>query len=113
MFKIMGEQPNMKFGAKVRATRIERNMTHQVMARRMSVSVSYISKIENERPHFGDYAPDKFIHKSADELETDEDELLVLADKVPVEIRKKIWQHPSLFPAVAGLDEKEIEHLAE
>jgi len=101
----------MKFGTKVRATRIERGMTQQELARRMSVSVSYISKVENERLHFGDYPSEKFIHRLASELNTDEDELLVLADKVPVEIRKKIRQRPSLFKAIANLDDGALDQL--
>jgi len=112
MFTIMGEQPNMKFGTKVRATRIQRGMTQQELAKRMSVSVSYISKVENERLHFGDYPSEKFIHKLADELEADEDELLLLADKVPDVIRQRIRERPGLLRAIAEMDESRLEKLS-
>ncbi len=108
----MGEQPNMKFGTKVRATRIQLGMTQQELAKRMSVSVSYISKVENERLHFGDYPSEKFIHKLADELEADEDELLLLADKVPDVIKKRIRERPSLFKAIANLDDSGLDRLS-
>lgn len=62
MFTIMGKQPNMKFGTKVRETRIQRGMTQQELAKRMSVSVSYISNAENGRLHFVDFPSEKFIH---------------------------------------------------
>ncbi len=85
----------MKFGTKVRTMRLTRGMTQQELANRMSVSVSYISKVENERLHFGDYPSEQFIHKLANELATDEDELLILADKVPSRLRSCIRARPS------------------
>lgn len=111
MFTITGEQPIMKFGNKVRATRLQRGMTQQELAKRMSVSVSYISKVENERLHFGDYPSEKFILRLASELHTDEDVLLMLADKVPTDIREKIRQRPNLFRAIAQLDDRALDSL--
>jgi transcriptional regulator with XRE-family HTH domain len=102
----------MRFGTKVRATRLLRGMTQLELAKRMSVSVSYISKVENERLHFGDYPSEKFIHKLADELQTDEDELLILADKVPERLRQRIRERPSLFKAIADLDERKLDRLS-
>lgn len=103
----------MKFGTKVRDTRIQRGMTQQELAKRMKVSVSYISKVENERLHFGDYPSEKFIHKLADELEADEDELLLLADKVPSLIRQRIRERPTLFQAIAEMNDTGLERLAQ
>lgn len=103
----------MKFGSKVRVTRLMRGMTQQELAKRMHVSVSYISKVENERLHFGDYPSEKFIHKLADELDADEDELLVLADKVPARLREKIRKRPELFRAIAGMDEFALDRLTQ
>lgn len=102
----------MKFGTKVRATRIRRGMTQQELAKRMRVSVSYISKVENERLHFGDYPSERFIHRLADELETDEDELLLLADKIPSCIRQRIRERPGLFRAIAEMDKTDLERLS-
>lgn len=102
----------MKFGIKIRATRIERGMTQQELARRMNVSVSYISKVENERLHFGDYPSEKFINRLATELGTDEDDLLMLADKIPIGLRKIIRERPSLFRVIAVLDAKALDELA-
>ncbi|EMI44541.1 hypothetical protein RRSWK_03045 [Rhodopirellula sp. SWK7] len=78
----------------------------------MGVSVSYISKVENGKLHFGDYPSEKFIHKLADELKADEDELLLLADKVPGSIRKRIRQRPELFRRLAKLDNATLDSLA-
>jgi transcriptional regulator with XRE-family HTH domain len=75
------------------------------------VSVSYISKVENESLHFGDYPSEKFIHKLADELDADEDELLLLSDRVPEALRKRIRERPEVFNAVADLDDKSMDQL--
>lgn len=101
----------MQFGDKVRILRARRGMTQQQLANRTGVSVSYISKVENGRLHFGDYPSEKFIHKLANELTADEDELLLLADKVPASIRKRIRQRPELFRKLAKMDEETLDRL--
>lgn len=67
--------------------------------------------MENEKLHFGDYPSEKFIHKLADELKADEDELLLLADKVPEAIRKRIRQRPELFRQIAKMDKQSLDRL--
>jgi len=101
----------MKFGLRVKSLRSQRGLTQQELADRLGVSVSYISKVENERLHFGDYPSEKFIHKLADELEADEDELLILTDRVPLLIRERIKQKPEAFQAFAQLDDKSMDRL--
>ncbi|MFN3189120.1 MAG: helix-turn-helix domain-containing protein [Aureliella sp.] len=99
------------FGNRVRQLRMLASLTQQQVADRTGVSVSYISKVENDRLHFGDYPSEKFIHKLADELKADEDELLLLADKVPASIREKIQERPELFRQIAKLDKRALDRL--
>ncbi|MGB7347372.1 MAG: helix-turn-helix transcriptional regulator [Pirellulaceae bacterium] len=99
----------MQFGERVKDLRLQREFTQQFLADRMNVSVSYISKVENGKLHFGDYPSEKFIHKLASELKADEDELLLLADKVPAAIRRKIRQRPDLFRKLAKLDRRSLD----
>ena len=101
----------MKFGRHVRKLREQRGLTQQELAEGVGVSVSYISKVENERLHFGDYPSEKFIHKLAEELKADEDEMLLLTDRVPRSIRKRIKQRPEAFRAFADLDDKTMDQL--
>lgn len=84
----------MQFGERVRALREAWRLTQQKLAERLGASVSYISKVENQKLHFGDYPCGKFIRKLAAELDADEDELLLLADKVPSSLRKWIRERP-------------------
>jgi len=99
------------FGGRVRQLRTLGSLTQTELAVRMNVSVSYISKVENEKLHFGDYPSEKFIHKLASELKADEDELLLLADKVPKSIRKRIRQRPELFRKLAAMDKQTLDRL--
>ncbi len=72
----------MQFGKRVRELREQRALTQKELAERLDVSPSYVNKVERERLHFGDYPSAKFIHKLAEELDADEAQLLLLADKV-------------------------------
>lgn len=101
----------MQFGLRVRQLRISQKLTQRELADRLGVSVSYVSKVENDNLHFGDYPSEKFIHKLATELESDEDELLILADKVPDEMRRRIRERPDVFRRVANLDDKTMDRL--
>lgn len=101
----------MQFGHRVRELRQGRNLTQRALAEKLGVSFTYISKVENEKLHFADYPSEKFIHKLADELDADEDELLLLADKVPEQIRKRIRERPEAFRKFAALDDRAMDRL--
>lgn len=101
----------MQFGKRVRQLREARGLTQKELAEHLEVSPSYVNKVERERLHFGDYPSAKFIHKLAGELHADEDELLLLADKVPEEIRKRIRERPEAFRKFAALDDRTIDRL--
>lgn len=101
----------MQFSDKVRRLRVARGLTQQAVADRMDVSVSYISKVENGKLNHGDYPSEKFIHKLADELNADEDELLLLADKVPASMRRRIRQRPDLFRRIAKMNKQALDEL--
>jgi HTH-type transcriptional regulator, competence development regulator len=101
----------MQFGEKVRALRVGHAITQQKLAERLGVSMSYISKVERGRLHFGDYPSEKFIHKLAGELGADEDELLLLADKLPTLIRERMLKRPALFRKLARMDDDSLDKL--
>ena len=88
-------------------------MTQRELASRLDVTTSYVSKVENGKLHHGEFPSEKFIHKLAHELETDEDELLLLADKVPPKMRKRIREKPEAFRLFTELKDKEIDRIFE
>lgn len=103
----------MTFGERVRDLRNECELTQRELAERLDVTISYLSKVENGKLHHGDFPSEKFIHKLAQELDTDEDELLLLADKVPPSLRKRIREKPEVFRQLAKMKDKEIDRIFE
>ena len=101
----------MRFGIRARQLRDELGLTQQELAGRLDVSVSYISKVENDSLHFGDYPSEKFIYKLCVELNADEEELLLLANKVPKRIRQRIQQRPDAFRKFASLDDRTMDRI--
>ncbi|WP_286764274.1 MULTISPECIES: helix-turn-helix domain-containing protein [Rhodopirellula] len=101
----------MKFGNRVRALRESTGFTQAELAERMSVSVSYISKVENERLQFGDYPSEKFLRKLAVELKADVDELMLLTNRVPDSIRKRVCERPDAFRKLAAMDDRTIDRI--
>jgi transcriptional regulator with XRE-family HTH domain len=100
---------SMKFGDKVRALRKAKGWSLRVLAEKVGVGFTYLSRVENERLNFGDYPSDALIHRLADALEADEEELLMLAERVPDRIRKRVLQRPDVFGALANCDDKTLD----
>ncbi len=44
-------------------------------------------------------------------LDADEDELLLLAEKIPHKIKRRVLERPDAFLKLAGLDDKELDRL--
>lgn len=103
----------MTFGERVRDLRNESELTQRELAELLDVTISYISKVENGKLHHGDFPSEKFIHKLAHELDADEDELLLLADKVPPSLRQRIREKPDAFRRLANMKDKEIDRIFE
>ena len=101
----------MRFGERVRELRLQRKLTQQKVAEKVGVTVGYISKVEKERLQFGDYPSEKFIHKLADALQCDEDELLLLTDRVPPAIQMRVLERPEAFRRIAELDDRTLDRL--
>ena len=101
----------MRFGERVRERRLQRKLTQQKVAEKIGVTVGYISKVEKERLQFGDYPSEKFIHKLADALQCDEDELLLLTDRVPPTIQMRVLERPEAFRRIAELDDRTLDRL--
>lgn len=101
----------MQFGEKVRELRKAKNLTQRDLAHKVQVNFTYISKIENGKLDFGDYPSRDLIRKLAKALGASADELLLLAEKVPEQIKKRVMQRPDAFRKFAGLDDKQIDEI--
>ena len=101
----------MRFGEKVRLLRKAKNLPQRALAKKLGVSFTYLSKIENENLDFGDYPSEDLILRLARELDADEDELLILARKVPPRIRERVFERPEAFIRFAALDDEAMDRL--
>lgn len=101
----------MKFGEKVRELRRGKQLTLRGLADRVGVGFTYLSKIENNKLDAGHGPSEQLIHKLSVELDGDEDELLLLADKVPEPIRKRVIARPDAFRVLATLKDDDLSDL--
>jgi HTH-type transcriptional regulator, competence development regulator len=101
----------MRFGEKIRQLRRAKRLGQRGLAEKVGTSFTYISKIENGKLDFGDYPSEAMIHKLADALDADENELLVLAEKIPEKIKKRVLQRPEAFSRLADLDDRRLDEV--
>lgn len=80
----------MTFGEVLRVLRQKRGLSIKELAPEVDVDYSYISKLENEKvlPSAGT------VRRIARFFDYEEDELMVLADKIPADIADIIREHP-------------------
>lgn len=94
-------------------SRTQRTYTlgQRAFAQMVGISLTYVSKIENHRLDFGDYPSTDVILRIAAALEADEDELLILAKKIPERIRQRVLERPDAFSRLAELDDKTLDRV--
>lgn len=101
----------MRFGEKIRELRKAKNLGQRALADQVGVSFTYISKVENEKLDFGDYPSEELIRKLAEALGHDADELLLLAKKIPEDIKARVLERPDAFRKIARLDDARLDEL--
>ncbi|MCA9225888.1 MAG: helix-turn-helix transcriptional regulator [Planctomycetales bacterium] len=101
----------MTFGETIRDLRQKKQLTLRDLAAKVGVGFTYISKIENHKLEEGHSPSERLIHELAIELDADEEQLLLLAEKVPEPIRKRVVERPDVFRVVANLNDKELDAL--
>ena len=101
----------MQFGERIRDLRKAKNLSQRDLAAQVGITFTYVSKIENEKLDFGDYPSEELIGRLAIALDTDTDELLILAKKIPEQIRKRVIERPDAFRKIANLDDDQLDRL--
>ena len=103
----------MRFGERLRELRQAKNLSQRDLAEQVGVNFTYISKIENEKLDFAQFPGEELIRKLAKALEADEDELLILAQKIPEQIKRRVMERPDAFRKFANLDDDTINRILE
>ena len=101
----------MSFGMRVRQLRKAKGLTLRALASLVGVGFTYLSRVETGNMTCGEYPSEALIHRLADVLDADEDELLLLAEKIPQPIRERFLQRPDAFRAFAACDDKTLDKL--
>lgn len=101
----------MTFGNRVRDLRRQKGWTLRDLAEKVGVGFTYLSRVENERLNYGDYPSDALIHRLADALGAEEEELLILAQRVPAPVKERVLQRPDAFCAFATCDDATLDRL--
>ena len=104
-------EPFMTFGETIRELRKAKNLTQRVLADRVGINFTYLSKIENDKIQQLQFPSEETIVKLAKELDANVDELLLLALKVPDSIRQRVIERPDAFRKIAMLNDDELNRL--
>jgi HTH-type transcriptional regulator, competence development regulator len=81
--------PEERFGRRIQALRRDRGLTQRQVAAELGIDFTYLSKLENDR---GEPPGEETVRKLAAILNTDTEELLALAGKIPSELRLRAQQ---------------------
>ena len=101
----------MRFGDRVRELRTAMGLSQRALGERVGVSFTYISKVENGKLDFGDYPSEDLIRRLAAALDADEEELLLMAEKIPEAIRRRFFERPDAFRLIARLDDNRLDRV--
>jgi transcriptional regulator with XRE-family HTH domain len=102
---------NNHFGGRVRELRKAKGLSLRDLAPKVGVGFTYLSKVETGRLDFGDYPSEALIHKIAQALDADENELLLLAQKIPPKIKTMVLQRPEAFSKLADLGAGKLDEV--
>lgn len=101
----------MRFGEVVRAHRAAKGLTLRALGERVGDSYACISKVESHKIDFGEYPSADLIRRLASVLGGNEEAWLLLAEKIPETIRRRLFERPDGFRRIARLDDEALDRL--
>jgi transcriptional regulator with XRE-family HTH domain len=101
----------LTFGQKIRELRKAKSLGQRAVAAEVGINFTYLSKIENDKVDFAAFPSEDTIRKLAKVLEADVDQLLLMAEKIPDGIRKRVLERPEAFRLLADLDDNSLDRL--
>jgi len=101
----------MNFGQKIRKLRKSKGWTLRELAGKLGIGFTYLSRIENGCLTFGDYPSTALIGRLATELEANEEELVLMAQRIPELIRKRVLERPDVFCLLAKCNDATLDNV--
>ena len=99
------------FGQKIRELRKSKALGQRAVAAEVGINFTYLSKIENDKVDFAAFPSEETIRRLAKVLDGDVDQLLLMAEKIPDRIRRRVLERPEAFRLIAELDDKSLDRL--
>ena len=100
----------MIFGERLRELRKAKNLGQRA-SEKVGINFTYLSKVESEKLDFA-RVPVRGIDPQAGEGSgADKDELLLLAKKIPTDIRDRVIERPDAFRKIASLDDEALDDM--
>jgi len=91
--------------------RAGKHLSRRTLGEWVGATCAYISKRENGEFDFGNFFSAALIGSHAAALDSDEEELLFLGEKIPESIRRRVFKPPDAFRAFrlfSRLDHKRL-----
>jgi transcriptional regulator with XRE-family HTH domain len=101
----------MTFGQRVRQLRKAKGLSLRDLAPKVGVGFTYLSRVETARLTYGDYPSRALIKRLAEALDANEDELLLLAGKIPEKIKQRVLDRPEAFRLLAELNDAALDRV--
>ena len=98
-------------GERIRQIRKDRNLTQRELAERVGINFTYLSRVENDRLDDDQTPREDTLQKIAKALNTDADELLLLARRIPDAFRTRILSKPGIFRRILKLSDRDLEDI--
>ena len=98
-------------GQRIREIRKQRNLTQRQLADRVGINFTYLSRVENDRLDDEQTPREDTLQKIARALSADADELLLLARRIPGNIRDRILEKPGIFRRILKLSNEDLEDI--
>lgn len=98
-------------GQRIREIRKDRNLTQRELADRVGINFTYLSRVENDRLDDEQTPREETLQKIAKALNTDADELLLLARRIPDAFRDRILSKPGIFRRILNLSDTALEEM--
>ncbi len=98
-------------GQRIREIRKQRNLTQRELADRVGINFTYLSRVENDRLDDEQTPREETLQKIAQALDTDSDELLLLARRIPDAFRTRILAKPGIFRRILNLSDGALEEM--
>jgi len=98
-------------GQRIREIRKSRNLTQRQLADQVGLNFTYLSRIENDRLDADQTPREETLDKIAGALDTDPEELLLLAKRIPDSFRSRILAKPGMFRRILKLSDDDLERM--